>query len=223
MNITTTILTLLPIIIIGCQVVTGTSNREFNWQEDATGADMMYGSILLTTTKGSLITCLAFCSDMPFKAATYNNGTTECHCLDNKTAITSQLGNRLWNRQFDGFTLSAQLGLYFRLFVNLTITQAEAEAHCGSLGARLAVLDTNEKLNFVTALPDYPADRFVYVGATDKQTEGVFLWSTGAVVTNWMNGEPNGGLLNEHCVALYFFYFIDLPCSYLSNFACEIE
>ncbi|XP_060063619.1 hemolymph lipopolysaccharide-binding protein-like [Ylistrum balloti] len=201
----------------------GTSIRRYNWVEDKSEANRLYNSSL-TTTLASLITCTAACSNaIDCTAATYNNSTKECNCINNTTSFTSQLGNMLWRRKFDGFIFDAQLGWYIRLFVNTSHTHAEAESVCGNHGARLAVLDTSDKLSYVTGLPDYRPDIFCYVGAMDEQSDGLFTWSTGTSVTNWMLDEPNGLHLDEDCVAIFNNYLIDLPCSHSNNFVCEIE
>ncbi|XP_021363257.1 C-type lectin domain family 4 member D-like [Mizuhopecten yessoensis] len=136
--------------------------------------------------------------------------------------MTSQLGNRLWNRLFDGFLYNAQLEWHIGLFLNIKKTQAEAESFCGTLEGRLAVLDTDEKLNYVLGLSDYQAGRFIFVGATDEETERMFVWSNGAnLTTNWYTNEPNR-YRDENCVAIYHSAFIDISCAFLCNFACEI-
>ncbi|XP_033756166.1 brevican core protein-like [Pecten maximus] len=173
-------------------IMIGTSIRTKIWVEDEASTGQLYRPSLLTSTTDSLVGCLTICSStVKHKGSTYNTETRECNCLDGNVSVTSHPGNRLWNRQFEGF-FNLQLGWYIKLFANMQMSQSQAEAFCGTLGARLAILDTNEKVDYVTALPDYPADRFVFVGATDKATERMFLWSNGANANHirWGHGDP---------------------------------
>ncbi|XP_021371884.1 mannose-binding protein-like [Mizuhopecten yessoensis] len=195
-----------------------------SWLEDVAGAGLLYSPSLLTTSASSLVICLACCSNIvKCKAASYNNGTGVCTCFDGTQSMVTRHGNRLWNRQFDGFTYIAQLDWLILLITDTKRKNADAESFCGTMGARLAVLDTDEKLNYLIGLHDFPDDTSIYVGATDKQTEGLYLWSTGAnLTTNWLPGEPNSFRVEEDCVVVLNTGFNDFPCEEKANFVCEL-
>ncbi|XP_069139215.1 uncharacterized protein [Argopecten irradians] len=206
--------------------VIGTSVGWHNWQEDLTNSNHQYSPSILIATASSSLECLLVCSDpVEYLTTSFNNATGECHCLNGITGTSSQPGNRIWFRKVDGFT-NIWPGWYVRLVSDVTVDEATAVLICSNVGARLAVLDTNDKINRITALPDYPSGSYVLVGATDKQTEGVYMWSTGVNVTDsrWATGDPNNGGIpgvEEDCVALSSSFFIDLPCTHLAYFVCE--
>ena len=72
----------------------------------------------------------------------------------------------------------------------------EAKADAEARGGRLAVLDTQEKIDavdeFISSVTG-PRPR-LFLGATDEINEGVWKWVTGETITlpNWADGEPNG-------------------------------
>ena len=74
-------------------------------------------------------------------------------------------------------------------------TWQEAKADAEAKGGRLAVLDTQEKIDAVDEFIESvtgPRPR-LFLGATDEITEGVWKWITGETITlsNWASGEPN--------------------------------
>ncbi|XP_077994426.1 hepatic lectin-like [Glandiceps talaboti] len=81
--------------------------------------------------------------------------------------------------------------------------QAEAKAHCESLGGYLAILDTYQKsqavLNYIR-MGEFESDWCIpnkgfWIGLSDSQTEGQYIWSDDTGVcqhfANWAAGEPN--------------------------------
>lgn len=89
-------------------------------------------------------------------------------------------------------------GHIYYLLTASTWTQAQAEAQ--SLGGNLVTInDQSEQLWVYSAFAFYQSQpRQLWIGLTDRDTEGVFTWVNGDLVTytNWGNGEPNdaGGL-----------------------------
>ena len=75
-------------------------------------------------------------------------------------------------------------------------TWHEAKADAEAKGGRLAVLDTQAKIDavddFINSVTG-PRPR-LFLGATDEINEGVWKWVTGETITlpNWADGEPNG-------------------------------
>ena len=70
----------------------------------------------------------------------------------------------------------------------------EAKADAEAKGGRLAVLDTQEKIDaansYLEELGEWP---HLWIGATDEVTEGDWRWVDGTALTvgNWSIGEPN--------------------------------
>ncbi len=70
----------------------------------------------------------------------------------------------------------------------------------------------------------------LWIGLTDKETEGTFLWVNGEspTTTFWYTNEPNNAGGNEDCVGLLTSgekagTWNDFPCSTELAFVCEDE
>ncbi|HJM64993.1 MAG TPA: LamG-like jellyroll fold domain-containing protein, partial [Roseibacillus sp.] len=75
------------------------------------------------------------------------------------------------------------------------MTWEEARADAESRGGRLAVLNTQEKIDRVTAYLNARGSwPFMWIGLTDRENEGEWRWITGEALgaSNWRSGEPNG-------------------------------
>ncbi|KAG9356092.1 hypothetical protein JZ751_000936 [Albula glossodonta] len=72
---------------------------------------------------------------------------------------------------------------------------ASAEVHCVNEGGNLASVHSEEEYNFIRQLVNTHAGQKVrfWMGLTDSQKEGTWLWSDGSKVdyTKWNPGEPN--------------------------------
>lgn len=86
------------------------------------------------------------------------------------------------------------------------LVYAQAEAACTAIAAKLAVIKSAQTNAFVLGLVG-ATDAFI--GATDRTTEGTFLWLDNAAdplnggFTNWRAGEPNnGGTNGEDCAII---------------------
>lgn len=66
----------------------------------------------------------------------------------------------------------------------------EARARCQEMGGHLAVIETAEEAEFIA---DFADGRYLFLGATDEETEGEWRWVNGAAwdYTNWLDGQPN--------------------------------
>ena len=79
-------------------------------------------------------------------------------------------------------------------------TWRQAKADAEARGGRLAVLDTQEKIDaanaYLETLGSWPA---LYIGLTDEATEGTWGWidNTPLTVDQWAPGEPNNGGANN--------------------------
>lgn len=83
---------------------------------------------------------------------------------------------------------------------------AQAEAACTAIAAKLVVIKSAATNTFVLNLVG-AIDAFI--GASDRTTEGTFLWLENAAdplsggFTNWRAGEPNnGGVNGEDCALI---------------------
>ncbi|KAJ8304061.1 hypothetical protein KUTeg_017644 [Tegillarca granosa] len=93
------------------------------------------------------------------------------------------------------------------------------------------------KFGFLAEVEDADENRFLksnavfdsyWIGGTDKQTEGVFMWVHSGVkfdFNDWDNGEPNDAEGNEDCVQLkkeFDYKWNDSICAMNYHFVCEI-
>jgi hypothetical protein len=71
----------------------------------------------------------------------------------------------------------------------LSWTDAEIEAN--SLGGHLVAINSAAEQALLVA--QFGGTEYFWIGLTDQQVEGVFLWSNGdpLTYTNWVPGEPN--------------------------------
>lgn len=119
----------------------------------------------------------------------------------------------------------------YMLFTSLRTWQA-AQADCLSLGATLAVVDTDAEqvivgglsANALATAPD------LWLGATDALVENSFVWVDGQpmVFQKWRDGEPNDNGANgasENCVVIEgdtaAHEWDDRTCSVVSPYICE--
>ena len=99
-------------------------------------------------------------------------------------------------------------------------TWADAELHCVSEKANLVSIHSLEEHNFIKSLIknfDH-AEGFTWIGLSDTQKEGGWMWSDGCAVdfVFWNSGEPNNEKGNENCVHNNFgtdLKWNDRPCS----------
>jgi hypothetical protein len=72
-------------------------------------------------------------------------------------------------------------------------TWHEAKADAESRGGRLAVLDTQEKINEANGIVDSAGRPNCWIGLTDEVNEGTWLWIDGSPlgVSNWGPGQPD--------------------------------
>ncbi len=86
------------------------------------------------------------------------------------------------------------------------LAYAQAEAACTAIAGKLAVIKSALTNTFVLGLVGATD---AWIGATDRTTEGTFLWLDNAAdplnggFTNWRAGEPNnGGVNGEDCALI---------------------
>jgi hypothetical protein len=89
------------------------------------------------------------------------------------------------------------------VLVTSPLTYLEAKAACEAMSAHLAYLKTAALDAFAQT---FVGARNVFVGGSDRVTEGTFLWEDGTPFsyTNWGAGEPNNGgpTYEEDCVII---------------------
>ncbi|MCD7828152.1 MAG: dockerin type I domain-containing protein [Clostridiales bacterium] len=85
-------------------------------------------------------------------------------------------------------------GNYYLVVVDSTSDDWEKlEAYCESLGGHLVTITSEEENDFVTSLITAYSGGYFWIGFTDKDSEGNWVWVTGETVTytNWGTGEPD--------------------------------
>ncbi|XP_042291257.1 lactose-binding lectin l-2-like [Thunnus maccoyii] len=105
-------------------------------------------------------------------------------------------------------------------YVSTHLTWADAELHCVSEKANLVSIHSLEEQKFVKSLIknfDH-AEGFTWIGLSDTQKEGGWMWSDGSAVhfVFWNSGEPNNYKGHEDCVHNNYGTgrkWNDVPCS----------
>jgi hypothetical protein len=88
----------------------------------------------------------------------------------------------------------------------------EALADAVSRGGRLAVLDSQEKIDFTkTFLLQNSNEARLWIGLTDEDSEGQWKWVTGEILSysHWEAGEPNNSY-NTHFGPILFENYAEL-------------
>ncbi|XP_071356808.1 lactose-binding lectin l-2-like [Trachinotus anak] len=88
-------------------------------------------------------------------------------------------------------------------YVATHLTWADAELHCVSEGANLVSIHSLEENHFVKSLIENfdHAEGFTWIGLSDTQKEGGWMWSDGSAVdfALWRAGQPDNYKGNEDC------------------------
>ncbi len=89
---------------------------------------------------------------------------------------------------------------YKIIYKKLTWEEAAAEAR--KMGGHLAKIETEQELIFLTNF--WKDKNYFWLGATDKDEEGVWKWSDGTPVTRsyWDKGQPSNGDGKEHYASM---------------------
>ncbi|XP_013378799.1 C-type lectin domain family 6 member A [Lingula anatina] len=120
-------------------------------------------------------------------------------------------------------------------FVNSVINQnwTESQAFCQRLGANLVAIESrteNEfiinilRLNNFAAIASPPA---WWIGATDTQTEGHFVWAVlNTTVDTWFGRKPDNANRGQDCATIRFYRKVtwnDKACRYRRGCICELQ
>lgn len=88
-------------------------------------------------------------------------------------------------------------GHYYKVY-EIDKTWDEARSFCEDLGGHLVTVTSEQENSFVMSII---GSYYCFMGATDKDSEGIWTWVTGETwdYTNWMEGEPNNGENINEC------------------------
>ncbi|XP_062617681.1 perlucin-like [Saccostrea cucullata] len=119
------------------------------------------------------------------------------------------------------------------LFVNDAVDAEDwmvAMSFCSSLHAKLVEIETVTEDEFLRLhLLDNKLTGSYWIGLSDIQAEGVWVWTSSQntpTYTNWPPGQPDNNAGEEDCAHLYAafgFQWNDYPCNKANNFICEKE
>jgi hypothetical protein len=101
---------------------------------------------------------------------------------------------------FDTTTPSYQI-------VNGSYTWQQAKADAESKGGKLAVLDTQTKIDLLSAILNGAGTwPYLWIGLTDEITEGTWKWINGTPlnISNWASNEPSASSGTEDYAQIYF-------------------
>ncbi|GEM_PF-5192626 len=105
--------------------------------------------------------------------------------------------------------------------------QATAAQACAGMDLRLAVLDSEERNAAAVAATLTLTSEVLWIGATDAETEGTWLWPDGSEVSwaNWADYQPDNYDDGEHCAVIHWHgvtdgRWNDVSCDYWAGFVC---
>ena len=81
----------------------------------------------------------------------------------------------------------------------------DASANCENMNSRLAEITTDAELEFVNELARDNSKYAFWIGATDRDTTGIFVFQHSkrkVPDTYWRRGQPHNNYGDEHCVVL---------------------
>ena len=84
------------------------------------------------------------------------------------------------------------------------MTWHDAKQKCEDLGGHLAIIASKEEDNFVLSLARKEDLAEIYLGATDEQKEGRWIWVSGQTMTysHWGPQQPSNHFGTEHYLTL---------------------
>ncbi|MDB4763965.1 hypothetical protein OAG21_01870 [Akkermansiaceae bacterium] len=179
--------------------------------------------LVLTAEEGAVLSEMKYYLDGSLLASNWTSGKSP-GSLNTSAAVNLTLGGeedrgilqsmacemddiRIYNRSLTDeeisslYTLESQNSQFQIIEGNFTWQEAKADAE--TKGGRLAVLDTQAKIDAANAFIQ-PDDPGVWIGLTDEAQEGLWKWITGEplTVSNWYEGEPNN-LGNEDYATIW--------------------
>lgn len=106
------------------------------------------------------------------------------------------------------------------------LKQAAAASTCASRGGELATVNDVFEDAFLRALSATAGS--AYIGLNDLGEQGRYVWPSGKVATytNWLPGQPDNSMGQEHCVQLYDGKAVarwnDISCATELPYLCQI-
>ena len=101
------------------------------------------------------------------------------------------------------------------------------EQACSGMGSQLAVLADGDRAESLAAAVVQVSDQPLWIGATDAEEEGTWLWVDGTPVEDgsWGEGQPDNWDDSEHCALVNWKgtdgLWNDASCSYWAGFVCD--
>nr|XP_034320345.1 galactose-specific lectin nattectin-like [Crassostrea gigas] len=118
------------------------------------------------------------------------------------------------------------------LLNNTRASWSEAQANCTIKGGKLAEIESPEENNFIMSLVEKVSYETVWLGGTDQEEEGSWIWqTTKEPITyeawNWAYayGQPDNAR-NSDCLCFYRpygLYWSDGVCWVPCHYICERE
>lgn len=182
-------------------------------------------------TEMSRSTCATQCLRSVTERGYFTHNSAQLTCTCGLTLLPSALppGDHLYEPKCNepGYSLHVLASARVCVkYVNNQVSFAAAEAACLKDGALVFMADTQEKIALIRQLE--PTEH-VWVGVTDRETEGEYRWVDGRPTTTeqmdslYYYTEPNdfGG---EDCTCVYQHRssLYDVPCSRDYRFVCEL-
>ncbi|CAC5422424.1 unnamed protein product [Mytilus coruscus] len=102
----------------------------------------------------------------------------------------------------------------------------DSKVYCEEQQSMLVEVISDTENNFLKGKTEEHIPSY-WIGATDIETEGVWIWDTSQTVvtfTDWFPGQPDNNVDSQNCLHLvkeYGYKWDDYPCERLHAFVCE--
>ncbi|CAG5120191.1 unnamed protein product, partial [Candidula unifasciata] len=191
----------------------------------------------------SLLTCVHACLDTFTVCYTVTYNTNNGLCAPGSRITYSPDNNRtpdevLYFTNFcdrdRGFQVYLFNGFVQCLFISSTrMSFNSSRQTCTDKGARLYMPKLQQQLALLRHIVSSITRGSTWIGLTDMDIEGVFVWEDGKGVNDslsdlpWRAGNPDNAANREDCVEMGsfqdFFYINDQYCGENAYFICEAE
>lgn len=124
-----------------------------------------------------------------------------------------------------GFQTFKKFGKKYFVSDGLVANFEKAQSLCSDTGAKIALPRNEDENKVLVSMNDTLKSTFIYIGATDREKEGLFvdIDNQPLTFTKWKKNEPNDYNGNEDCtIAEKSGVWNDIRCTFEANVVCEL-
>lgn len=123
-----------------------------------------------------------------------------------------------------GFRVFKKVGKKFFVNNGLVANYEKAQSICSDAGAKIVLPQNEEENKALASVSILPRSSYIFIGATDKDKEGLFVDMTNQPLTftKWKENEPNDYNGAEDCIVFVDGVWNDINCDRESHVVCEL-